>query len=173
MIVVVGLGNIGREYENTVHNMGFKVVDKLSRQLGFTFSKEKYKSQVAEGRIKNENIIIMKPMTYMNNSGEAVALVKKKFNDARILVVVDDIDLPRGTVRYRERGSAGTHNGLRSIVSYIGQEFERVKVGVGRNENIDLADYVLAKLNKDELLQFEKPIDDAVKIILEHINWNF
>jgi len=112
----------------------------------------------------------MKPMTYMNNSGEAVALVKKKFNDARILVVVDDIDLPRGTVRYRERGSAGTHNGLRSIVSYIGQEFERVKVGVGRNENIDLADYVLAKLNKDELLQFEKPIDDAVKIILEHIN---
>ncbi|MBE7073674.1 MAG: aminoacyl-tRNA hydrolase [Clostridiales bacterium] len=170
MIVVVGLGNIGREYENTVHNMGFKVVDKLSRQLGFTFSKEKYKSQVAEGRIKNENIIIMKPMTYMNNSGEAVALVKKKFNDARILVVVDDIDLPRGTVRYRERGSAGTHNGLRSIVSYIGQEFERVKVGVGRNENIDLADYVLAKLNKDELLQFEKPIDDAVKIILEHIN---
>jgi len=170
MIVVVGLGNIGREYENTVHNMGFKVVDELAKTLGTSFKKEKFKSFMAEGRYKGKNILLLKPMTYMNNSGEAVALVKRKFKDARIIVAVDDIDLSRGVVRYRQHGSGGTHNGLRSIVSYIGEEFERVKVGVGRDTSKELADYVLSTLSQAELSELQKAINEAVKVILEKIN---
>lgn len=170
MIIIVGLGNIGREYENTVHNMGFKVVDKLADELSISFTKDKFKSIIGEGRFNGQNVLLAKPTTYMNNSGEAVALLKQKYKDARIIVVVDDIDLARGMVRYRQHGSAGTHNGLRSIVSYIGQEFERVKIGVGRDASKDLADYVLSNLTKQELEEFNKPIEDAVKMIMEQIN---
>ena len=170
MIIIVGLGNIGRQYENTVHNMGFKVVDRLADKLGIDLRKEKYKSIIGEGRYKGENILLAKPTTYMNNSGEAVVMMKKKFKDARIIVAVDDIDLQRGVVRYRQHGSAGTHNGLRSIVEYIGQEFERVKVGVGRDQSKDLVDYVLAQLSKEELAELESSVEKAANMILEQIN---
>lgn len=170
MVIIVGLGNIGRQYENTVHNMGFKVVDCLAKKLGISFKKEKYKSVIAEGKYNGQNILLAKPTTYMNNSGEAVVLLKKKFKDARVIVAVDDIDLNRGVVRYRQHGSAGTHNGLRSIVEYIGQEFERVKVGVGRDENKELVDYVLAQLSKEELADFDKWVEKAAELILEQIN---
>lgn len=170
MIVVVGLGNIGRQYENTVHNMGFKVADKLAEKLGLVFKKEKNKAVIAEGKIGRESIIIAKPNTYMNNSGESVVLFKKKFKDARIIVAVDDIDLERGVVRYRQHGSAGTHNGLRSIVEYIGQEFERIKVGVGRDKDKDLKDYVLCQLGKEELEFFEQAVEKATNLLLEKIS---
>ena len=170
MIIVVGLGNIGRQYENTVHNMGFKVADKLADKLGITFKKEKNKAIIAEGKVGSESIIIAKPTTYMNNSGESVVLFKKKFKDARIIVAVDDIDLDRGVVRYRQHGSAGTHNGLRSIVEYIGQEFERVKVGVGKDKNKDLKDYVLGQLTKDELEVLDQSVEKAAIMILEKIS---
>lgn len=170
MIIIVGLGNIGRQYENTVHNMGFKVVDRLAEKLGIDIEKEKYKSIIGEGRYKGESVLLAKPTTFMNNSGQALALMKKKFKDARIIVAVDDIDLARGVVRYRQHGSAGTHNGLRSIVEYIGQEFERVKVGVGRDESKDLVDYVLAQLTKAELEEFDLSIEKAANMILEQIN---
>ena len=140
MVIIVGLGNIGTQYENTFHNVGFMVAEKLAQKLNISFSKEKYKSLLAEGNYKGNKILLCKPTTFMNNSGEAVALLKKKFNDARIIVAVDDIDLNQGVIRYRERGSAGTHNGLRSIVSYIGEDFERVRVGIGRDKTKDLAD---------------------------------
>ncbi|MBP3345061.1 MAG: aminoacyl-tRNA hydrolase [Clostridia bacterium] len=169
MIIIVGLGNIGKAYENTVHNMGFKVIDKLAEKLGIELKKEKFKSVIGEGRYKGESILLAKPTTFMNNSGQALAMLKKKFADARIIVAVDDIDLERGNVRYRQHGSAGTHNGLRSIVEYIGQEFERVKVGVGRDKAFDLADYVLKGLTKEELASFEEPIEKAANMILEQI----
>lgn len=170
MIVVVGLGNIGRQYENTVHNMGFKVADKLAEKLGLVFKKEKNKAVIAEGKFGKESIIIAKPTTYMNNSGESVVLFKKKFKDARIIVAVDDIDLERGVVRYRQHGSAGTHNGLRSIVEYIGQEFERIKVGVGRDKERDLKDYVLAQLTKEELDVLDQAVENATNLLLEKIS---
>ena len=170
MIVVFGLGNVGRQYENTVHNMGFKVADKLAEKLGIEFKKEKNKAIIAEGKLGGESIIIAKPTTYMNNSGESVVLFKKKFKDARIVVAVDDIDLDRGVVRYRQHGSAGTHNGLRSIVEYIGQEFERVKVGVGRDKTKDLKDYVLCQLTKDELDVLDKAVENATNLLLEKIS---
>ncbi len=166
MIIVVGLGNKDARYDNTYHNLGFMVADKLAKVVGATFSKAKFKALIAEGSYNGEKVLIAKPQTYMNNSGEAVVLLKKQYKDARILVAVDDIDLPAGKIRYRERGSAGTHNGLRSIVSYIGEEFERVKVGTGRDEG-DLADFVLSKI-KDKPL-FDKACDEAVQVILEKI----
>ena len=108
----------------------------------------------------------MKPQTYMNLSGECVVQIKNKFKDARILVVVDDIDLPRGEIRFRQHGSAGTHNGLRSIVSFIGQEFERVKVGIGRDISMDLADFVLSKYDEKA---FAPIIEKATQEVLARI----
>lgn len=167
MNIVVGLGNPDEKYKNTYHNIGFAVVDKLAEKLGISVSQNKYKALVGEGMLGGEKLLIIKPQTYMNLSGESVVMLKNKFKDARILVVVDDIDLPRGNLRYREHGSAGTHNGLRSIVSYIGEDFERIKVGIGRDISMDLADYVLSKY--DEKL-FEPILNKAVDEICERLS---
>lgn len=169
MVIIVGLGNIGPAYRYTYHNIGFMVVDRLSKKLSIDFSKEKYKAVIGEGKYKDEKIILAKPTTFMNNSGEAVLLLKKKFKDARIIVAVDDIDLPKGKVRYRENGSSGTHNGLRSIVSYIGENFERVRIGIGRDEGMDLADYVLSNIKEEDDKLFEEAIENATNLILEKI----
>lgn len=165
MIIIFGLGNPGREYEKTYHNMGFLVIDKLSQELGISLNKKGLKSLYGDGKYEGEKVVLVKPQTYMNNSGESVVLFKNKFKDAKILVLVDDIDLPRGVVRFRERGSSGTHNGLRSIVSYIGQEFERIKLGIGRDEG-DLASYVLSKIDESFL---EATLEKAVLMAKERI----
>lgn len=170
MFIIVGLGNIGPAYNYTYHNLGFMVADKLAEKLSIDYSKEKFKAVIGEGRYNGQSVIIAKPTTFMNNSGEAVALLKKKYKDARIIVAVDDIDLEKGKVRYREHGSSGTHNGLRSIVSYIGEEFERVKVGCGRDKNMDLADFVLSKIKLEDREVFSSAIDKAVEMIMEKIN---
>ncbi len=149
MVIIVGLGNPDEKYKHTYHNVGFDVVDILSQKLDIKISLPKFKALVGEGFYEGEKIMLVKPQTYMNNSGESVVLLKERFKDARILVVADDIDLPKGTVRYRERGSAGTHNGLRSIVAYIGQEFERVRVGIGRDVTVELVNFVLSKYNEE------------------------
>ena len=167
MKVVVGLGNPDERYKNTYHNIGFDVVDALADKLGISIDKKKYKALVGEGVFDGEKLMLVKPQTYMNLSGESLVLIKEKYKDARILVVVDDIDLPKGNIRYREHGSAGTHNGLRSIVSYIGQEFERIKIGVGRDISMDLADYVLSKYSKEV---FGPVIDKAVNEIYERLS---
>lgn len=166
MVVIVGLGNPETKYYGTYHNVGFDVVDFLAQQMGIRIDKAKFKALVGEGTFNGEKVLLVKPQTYMNLSGESVVLVKEKFKDARILVVVDDIDLPKGDIRYREHGSAGTHNGLRSIVSYIGQDFERVKVGIGRDISKDLADYVLSKYDKET---FEPIIEKAAQQVCERI----
>ena len=167
MFIIAGLGNFGKKYENTYHNIGFMTMDKLANKLGMVFDREKYKASIAEGFFNKEKVLLAKPLTYMNNSGESLVLLKKQYKDARIIVVVDDIDLPRGDVRYRQHGSAGTHNGLRSIVEYIGQEFERIKVGIGRDEG-DLADFVLSKIKDTKLL--DEAIDRASDMILKIIS---
>ena len=165
MKIIIGLGNPGKEYENTYHNMGFKAIDKLSELFDIQINKSGLKSKYGEGKYNGEKIFLVKPQTYMNNSGEAVLLWKNKFKEGEIIVLVDDIDLPKGSVRYRVRGSAGTHNGLRSIVSYIGQEFERVKLGIGREEG-DLADYVLSKIEPSFI---DESMKKMVDIILERL----
>ncbi len=169
MVIIVGLGNEGSEFRNTFHNMGFMVLDKLAKQLNVSMTKEKYKAHIGETTYNGQKVILVKPTTYMNNSGESVVLLKNKFRDARIIVVVDDIDLEKGKLRYRERGSSGTHNGLRSIVSYIGEDFERLRVGVGRDKSVDLADYVLSKIRPEDIGVFDRATDEAVCKLLELI----
>lgn len=166
MNIVVGLGNPDAKYKNTYHNIGFACVEALAKKLGLSFDKTKYKALIAEGVFNGEKLLIVKPQTYMNLSGECLKLLKEKYKNARFLVIVDDIDLPKGYVRYREHGSAGTHNGLRSIVSYIGQDFERIKVGIGRDISMDLADYVLSKYDQEV---FEPIIEKVVNEICERL----
>lgn len=166
MVVIVGLGNPDAKYRGTYHNVGFETVDILAEKMGIVIDKKKFKALVGEGNFNGEKILLVKPQTYMNLSGECVVLIKEKFKDARIVVVVDDIDLPRGNIRYREHGSAGTHNGLRSIVSFIGEDFERVKIGVGRDISMDLADFVLSKFDRDV---FASILQSAADVVCERI----
>lgn len=168
MVIVVGLGNPDAKYAHTYHNLGFDVIDVLAKKLNIEINKNKFKALVGEGMFKGEKIVLVKPQTYMNLSGQSVVMVKEKFKDARLLVVVDDIDLPRGEIRYRQHGSAGTHNGLRSIVANIGQEFERLKIGCGRDISMDLADFVLSKYDEKVFASvLEKAADEVLKRMFE------
>ena len=151
-MIVVGLGNIGPKYEGTYHNVGFSVADKLAELFDLTFKEDtKMRAFEAEGNILGKKIRILKPTTFMNLSGEAVksAMVKYKAAPEEMLIVYDDIDLPLGKTRAREKGSAGTHNGMRSVTSLCG-ELPRLRVGIGRpHEEEDLASYVLRKAGKE------------------------
>lgn len=166
MIAIVGLGNPDKAYQHTYHNVGFDVVDCLAKKMNIKLSKNKFFARVGEGVFGGEKVLLVQPQTYMNNSGVCVAEIAKKIKDARIFVVVDDIDLPKGTLRYREHGSAGTHNGLRSIVAHYGEDFERFKVGIGRDVTMDLADYVLSKYDPKV---FEPIIEKAADEILQRL----
>lgn len=153
--LIVGLGNIGKEYENTNHNMGFMVVDSVCKELCVSCTKKQCDSLIAETNVAGNKVILAKPTTYMNASGVAVkSLVKKYGIDIKndLLIINDDIDLSPGKIRVRKQGSAGTHNGLRSIVSLLQTtEFPRVRIGVGKPpEYVDLVDFVLAKFHDKE-----------------------
>ena len=150
MKLIVGLGNIGKEFENTNHNMGFMVIDSLAKELGLSFKKNMCQSLVAEGNIEGEKVILAKPTTFMNNSGIAVKALVKKFNidiSSSLIIISDDIDLKKGCVRVRKEGSAGTHNGLKSVIRELGSTaFIRLRIGIDcPPENMDLADYVLSR----------------------------
>lgn len=162
MKIVVGLGNYEPKYEHTYHNIGFDVVDEIAKKLDLSFSKKMCKGLVAEGRLGREKLILVKPLTYMNLSGLCLKELKQKFKDARILVIADDIDLPKGNIRYKEHGSGGTHNGLRNIVKEIGEDFERIRVGIGRDIFMDLADYVLSKYDKEYFAPIIEKVADEV-----------
>ena len=165
---IIGLGNIGNEFNNTYHNVGFFVVDKLVERWGIEPNYKKIKnSSIIETTFKGNKIIIAKPSTYMNLSGRAVLEIMQKYkiktND--IVVVFDDFDLPLGKVRYRERGSAGTHNGLRDIVASIGTNFKRVKMGIGvseRKANFNLRNYVTSHLTAEEKEIFLNNVNEAI-----------
>ena len=169
MYIVVGLGNPGKEYENTRHNIGFMALDKLSEKLNIDITREKHKALVGKGEYKNESVMLVKPQTFMNLSGDAVvdAMNFYKEKPEKIIVIVDDIDLPVGKLRIRKNGSAGTHNGLKSIVANINsQEFIRVKVGVGQNRSMDLADYVLSNFSKEERNIIDESVEKAAEATL-------
>lgn len=172
MKLIVGLGNIGNEYADTNHNAGFMVLDKLADKFGFTFKNRGCDSDYAEYRTVNEKFVIAKPRTYMNESGRAVKSLMKKFDIEidDVFVVNDDIDLEPGYVRIRTSGSAGTHNGLRSIVAETkSQDFNRIRVGVGRQQNPhqDLASFVLAKMFMSDAQKqgLEKAVSALVDLV--------
>ena len=134
MFIIVGLGNPGREYEKTRHNVGYMAADALAKKIGVTAFRKAFRSAVGEGRIGAEKAVIAKPETYMNNSGFAVVdlLNWYKPEHDRLIVILDDIDLPCGALRIRANGSAGTHNGMRSIVEQLGfEDFPRIRIGMG------------------------------------------
>ncbi len=145
MKIIVGLGNPDGKYKNTYHNVGFSVVDLFAKQNGLKFTTTKYQAMIAKG----DGFILAKPTTYMNLSGNAVYELRKYFKTplTEILIILDDIDMPKGKIRFRTLGSAGTHNGLRDIVAKVG-ETPRIRVGIGRDQNINLADYVLSNIDE-------------------------
>ncbi|MEY8303307.1 aminoacyl-tRNA hydrolase [Anaerosalibacter bizertensis] len=169
MYAVIGLGNPGREYENTRHNIGFNTVDLLADRNGIDINKIKFKSVYGKGRIGNESVLLLKPQTYMNNSGISVLELYKyyKIPIENILVVVDDIDIDFGVVRIKRKGSAGTHNGLKSIIYHLQRnDFPRIKIGVGSPPpEWDLADFVLSRFQNKE----EKTIKESIEVACESI----
>lgn len=172
MYIIAGLGNPGKKYENTRHNMGFMVMDALGEKLGININKIKFKSLTAEGRIGSEKVIIMKPQTYMNLSGEAVreAADYYKVPEENIIVVYDDMDIDLGSLRIRKSGSAGTHNGMKSIIYQLkSDKFPRIRVGIGANHKSDIIGFVIGSVSKDEASILNKTILNAADAVEEII----
>lgn len=168
MKCIIGLGNIGREYEYTRHNCGFIAADSLAQKYNISFDKKKRKCVYGEGIINGVKVSIIKPTTFMNLSGEAIVEMLNwyKITSEDILVIYDDIDLKFGQVRYREKGSSGTHNGMRNIIANIKtEEFARIRIGIENRENIPipLVDYVLQKFNKEESQKIKDEIIPQVE----------
>jgi PTH1 family peptidyl-tRNA hydrolase len=163
--LIVGLGNPGREYAETRHNVGFRVVEELARRHALSFGKTERKAQSASGNIRGQRVILSKPQTYMNLSGESVRAVLDfyKVEVARLLVVGDDLDLPLGTLRLRMSGSAGGQNGLKNIIQHLGtQDFNRLRFGIGRPPGkMQARDYVLAPFKGDDAILAAQVVDRA------------
>lgn len=172
MKLVVGLGNIGKEYENTYHNAGFIVIDKLAEEFSVRFNNRSCDADWGDTNIGGEKVIFAKPRTYMNESGKSVKSFMKKFNIKieDVFVIVDDIDQAVGCVRIRKTGSAGTHNGLKSIINETGsKDFVRVRLGIGKqNEHQDLRDFVLSKMRMTD--EQKTGIENAKSALADILN---
>ncbi|MBE5747311.1 MAG: aminoacyl-tRNA hydrolase [Clostridiales bacterium] len=154
MYLIVGLGNPDKKYEKTFHNMGYIAVGDAAELLGAKFKKKECEASVAETHVNGEKVILARPLTYMNNSGRAVKqlMAKYKIEESNLIVIYDDYDLPKGKVRIRANGSAGTHNGMRSIIGETGlKNFPRIRIGI-RDEEVDIPiiNYVLSDVRKDD-----------------------
>ena len=170
MKLVIGLGNPGSQYERTRHNVGFRVVDKLAAKLGWKWTGRRSRAVLASGTIGSEKVVLVKPLTFMNLSGEAVAELARWYNVSPedILVVYDELDLPVGKVRLRPRGSAAGHNGMESIIRYLHtNQFPRLRVGIGHptNSRMDGADHVLSAPKSDERILLDAGEDRAVEAV--------
>ena len=164
MFLIAGLGNPGREYNRTRHNVGFEALDELITAYRIDGPQSKFRAMLGKGYIGAEKVIAVKPMTYMNLSGEAVRAVVDFYKidpETELIVISDDVDLPPGTIRIRKSGSAGGHNGLKSIIQHLGTDrFIRIRIGVGgKKDGWDLADHVLGKVPEEE----RAVIDEALK----------
>ncbi len=164
--IVAGLGNPGLEYENTRHNAGFLTMDELAKQCGVKLDQMKFKSDCGEAMLVEVRCLLMKPTTYMNLSGDAIAAAANfyKIPPEQVLVIYDDISLPPGKLRLRRKGSAGGHNGIKSIIAQLGtEEFPRIRVGVGAKPNpqYDLADWVLSKFSEEDMTALQPALEHA------------
>ena len=167
MKLIVGLGNPEGKYNNTYHNVGFSVVDLFAKNNGLKFSTNKCRAEIAKG----DGFIIAKPQTYMNLSGDSVYELRKYFKIplSDILIVLDDIDMPKGKIRFRMEGSAGTHNGLRDIVNKVGIT-PRLRIGIDRDKNMDLADYVLSHIDEKSKIIMNTSYEKACNLIEKFIS---
>jgi PTH1 family peptidyl-tRNA hydrolase len=161
---IVGLGNPGAQYAGTRHNVGFAVVDEIVRRAGAAFESAPADALIARWRRPDDPVLLVKPLTFMNNSGQAVGELARyfKIEPEDVLVIVDEVQLPLGRLRARVRGSAGGHNGLKSVIAHLGERFARLRLGVGRGDaRRGLADHVLARFDKDEAAEVARMIDRA------------
>ena len=177
--LVVGLGNPGSKYHETRHNVGFMAIDLMAKELGLTFSEERtFKAEVASTFLNGEKVYFVKPTTFMNLSGLAVRALLAYYNIPMedFIVIYDDLDMEVGKLRFRQKGSAGGHNGIKSIIKHIGtQDFKRVKIGIGRpKEGMTVVHHVLGKFDKDDyitILNTLDKVDNAVNYYLQSGNF--
>ena len=167
MYIIAGLGNPGRKYENTRHNTGFRVLDGLADRYGIAVEQRKHKALCGTGRVEGQKVLLMKPQTYMNLSGESIREAVEYYRvdpECELLVIYDDISLEPGQLRIRKKGSAGGHNGVKDIIRHLGtQVFPRIKVGVGEKpEGYDLADYVLGHFSPEDAQKMQEACNRAV-----------
>ena len=170
MYIIVGLGNPGKQYEGTRHNVGYDVIDALAEKYNISVIERKHKALIGKGVVAGQKVILAKPLTFMNLSGESVRELLDYYKideEEELIVVYDDISLVPGGLRIRGKGSAGGHNGIKSILQHLGHNvFKRVKVGVGEKpKGWDLADHVLSRFTAEE----RKAVDEAVKAALEAV----
>lgn len=168
MYVIAGLGNPGKKYENTRHNMGFITVDQLAIKHDIKVDKLKFKALVGEGRIAGQKVLLVKPQTYMNLSGESIRQVMHfyKLDPEKLIVIYDDIDIELGTLRIRKFGGAGTHNGMKSVVYQLQSDrFPRIRIGIGSQKKGDLVDFVIGGFSKEEVPVLEETVTKAVSAI--------
>ena len=169
MYIIVGLGNPEPEYENTRHNMGFDVINKLARKNDISLNKTKYNAIYGTGIIKNEKVILIKPQTFMNNSGESVVEFVRFYKEPleKVIVVYDDMDTDVGKIRVRAKGGPGSHNGMKSLVHELkSEDFPRIRVGIGKPKNeFDRIDYVIGKIPNEEYVVLQQGEDLAVDAV--------
>ena len=167
MKMIVGLGNPGRKYEQTKHNVGFMTVDRLAQNAGVNFKKNPFEAEVAEFFVNQEKVLLVKPQTFMNESGRAVGPLMTYFGiqSEELLVIYDDLDLALGKLRLRQKGSAGGHNGIKSIISHLGhQDFKRIKIGIGRPQpKMTVVNHVLSPFAKEDLPLIEGSLQRATE----------
>ena len=173
MKIIAGLGNPTKQYEGTRHNVGFSVIYRLADKYNIKMNIARHKALIGTGVIAGEKVMLVMPQTYMNLSGEAVGEIMRyyKAESSDLIITYDDIDLDVGKLRIRAKGSAGGHNGMKSIIAHVGsEEFDRVRVGIGHKPpEFDLADYVLSRFGKDELPLIRDAVDkaaDAMEVII-------
>jgi PTH1 family peptidyl-tRNA hydrolase len=157
--LIVGLGNPGAQYKGTRHNIGFAVIDEIARRAAIGFESAPAEAVIAKWRRPEGGALLAKPLTFMNLSGQAVGEIARYFkvDVPDLLIVVDEAQLPLGKLRARARGSAGGHNGLKSVIAHLGDDFSRLRIGVGRGgQQRDLADHVLSRFEKDEAAEVER-----------------
>ena len=170
MKVIVGLGNPGKKYDNTRHNIGFEALDYIADQEGISINTGKHKALIGTGYMGGEKVLLVKPQTFMNLSGESVAELLHYYKidpEEELLVIFDDISLAPGNIRIRKKGSAGGHNGIKNIIAMTGTEnFKRIKVGVGEKPaGWDLADHVLGRMSEEDRAAFEEAVKESVKAV--------
>lgn len=153
MYVIAGLGNPGKKYENTRHNMGFLTVDRLAEKHSIKVSKIKHKALIGDGNISGQRVLLVKPQTYMNLSGDSLREIMSYYNIdiEKLIVIYDDLDLETGALRIRKKGSAGSHNGMKSVVSQLqSKDFPRIRIGIGKSGGLDWKEFVTGRVGKQE-----------------------
>lgn len=176
MKLIVGLGNPGKEYENTRHNIGFMAINNYLKENNLDLNKTKFNGKYTETNIKGEKVILLEPQKYMNLSGEVIRDFVKfyKIDIKDILIISDDLDMECGKIRLREKGSSGGHNGLKNIELHLNtNEYKRLKIGVGNNKMIETKDYVLGKFSKEDFEKIENSIKLSKDIIEDFIDNDF